>query len=221
LAVDAVLADTFQLRFRVKDYDEIAVVPKPVREKRAQTGTGTDDGEEGDDHGDDPVFQTDSDVESVAESAEASAEDCLDDEAVVEPVEVEEDQIGTTWRAAPGTHTTWCNGYFTLCKNSAYTDAKMIINSRWTSSDELGQKPTKSKTITITKLDTNLHEPTNTYLALRAWMLHRAQTNGWHKRSSARLRWFKAERALFQQDYAAVPPSAAARELIEEWMPDV
>ena len=220
MAVDAVLADTFQVRFRVKDYDEITVVPKPVREKRAQTGTGTDDGEEGDDHGDDPVFQTDSDVESVAESAEASAEDCLDDEAV-EPVEVEDDQIGTTERAASGTHNVWCNGYFTLCKNSAYTDAKMNICPRWTSIEELGPKPTRSKTITITKLDTNLHEPTNTYLALRAWMLHRAQTNGWHKRSSARLRWFNAERARFQQDYAAVTPSAAARELIEEWLPDV
>ena len=213
------LADTFQLRFRVKDCDEIAVVPKPVREKSAQTGRGTDDGKEGDDHGDNPVFQTDSDVESVAESAEASAEDCLDDEAVeaVEPVQVD----GTTERAALGTHNVWSNGYFTLCKNSTYTDAKMNICPRWTSSDELGPKPTKSKTITITKLDTNLHEPTNTYLALRAWMLHRAQTNGWHKRSSARLRWFNAERALFQQDYAAVTPSAAARELIEEWVPDV
>ena len=85
MVVDEVLADTFQLRFRVKDCDEIAVVPKPVREKSAQTGRGTDDGKEGDDHGDNPVFQTDSDVESVAESAEASAEDCLDDEAVDEP----------------------------------------------------------------------------------------------------------------------------------------
>ena len=201
------LADTFQVRFRVKDYAEITVVPKPVREKREQTGTGTDDGEERDDHGDDPEFQTDSDVESVAESAEASAEDCLDDEAdeAVEPVE--DDQIGTTERAAQGTHNVWCNGYFRLCRNSGYTDAKMVILPRWTSSDELGPKPTKSKTITITKLDANVHSPTNTYLALRAWMLHRAQTNGWHKCSSARLGWFNAERALFQQYYAAVTPS--------------
>ena len=214
------LADTFQVMFRVKDYEEIAVVPKPVREKREQTGTDDGDEAEGED---DPVFETDGNVESVAQSAESSAEDVLDDEAVeaVEPGEVEDDEIGTTERAASGTHNVWCNGYFRLCRNSAYTDAKMVICPRWTSSDELGPKPTKSKTITITKLDTHVHEPTNTYLALRAWMLHRAQTNGWHKRSSARLRWFNAERSLFQQDYAAVTPSAAARELIEEWVPDV
>ena len=73
----------------------------------------------------------------------------------------------------------------------------------------------------ITKLDRSLHEPTNTYLALRAWMLHRAQTNGWHKRTPKRLAWFNAARSLFQHDYEAAAPSTVAREMIAVWVPDV
>ena len=100
-------------------------------------------------------------------------------------------------------------------------DAKIEVCRRWRTSDELGPKPTISKTITITKLDRSLQEPTNTYLALRAWMLRRAQTNGWHVRTPARLAWFNAERSRFQQDYEAVTASAAARDLIAVWVPDV
>lgn len=121
-----------------------------------------------------------------------------------------------------GTHTVWTNSYFTLSNYKGKPDCKIIMKTRWATDDELGPKD-RSKTLQIKDFDGDscADPPEQTYLALRAWMLHRVQQGNWHSRNKERHRWFQRELADLKCDIQKYPLSTATAKALREWTPQV
>jgi hypothetical protein len=125
--------------------------------------------------------------------------------------------------AARGTHVVYRNGYFYIVNAPGYPDCKMVLVQKWV--HELGRR-NMSKALTIQHYNTDVSSPVRTQLALRAWMLWRADANYILDKKASRRRWWEAEieqlsipRLGSQVWGDGRTGSGKADALIEQWCP--
>ena len=162
------------------------------------------------------IQMLESDVGSVCDAEESSMSDAEG------PLQ-EENCPQASSRVTPlpsGSLTVWSNGYFTLCNDARFPDAKLVLRPRFAVPEELGSTE-KSKTLTILRFDRRESEPFCTYLCLRAWMIWRCQRGSWHTREKARFSWWQGEREQLFRDCREQDLSEPAGKLIADWCPDV
>ena len=102
------------------------------------------------------------------------------------------------------------DSYFTLVRNPAFDDAKIVMRSRWAKVEEMGCK-SKSKTLKIKEYDTD-GKPHNVFLVLRAWMLMRAARNDWIS-TKPRQKWQTLEIEQLKADIQAFGCSSRGHRL--------
>ena len=190
------------------DFKRVEKVPRAARRKVEAAMAGSSSEEEFDTEAEEQ--EAPSDAESVDSGVESDREDAAAVEVPAGDVGalVMEDEEVHVEDGAPAANKEWfekgeCvifnNGYFTMEDNPKHPNAKISIHKRLRIEEELGTALT-SKTLTTVHYDeTDLH--TRTFLALRAWMLWRAEWGGWASRNSDREKWHFEEGRALQADF--------------------
>ena len=95
------------------------------------------------------------------------------------------------------------------------------MKDKWAIPAELGIQE-KSKTLQVANFDESVHgDATQTFIALKAWMLHRCQRNNWHLRNDLRVNGFRKQEADLKHECARVTLSANTEKVVTKWMPSV
>ena len=218
--VDSIIAT--RVAITAIDFDEVT---DPPRRKARKAGAEEEDSSEGPEEG--LSSDEDSDIVTVA-SQEESGAGSETAESVAGADQSDDDNAleGGGERAAKGTYTIWTSGYFRLSRSPHYKGAHqgitMTMRPKWATETELGAAKC-NKTLVIAQYDDepDASPAVGTMLALRAWMLWRAQSNDWHTRNAVRHDWFKAEVRSLQDECAGAHLRDTARLAIEEWLPGI
>jgi hypothetical protein len=175
----------------------------------------------GETRGDEPECA--SDVEVVASDIRSDLERDSDEEQQVSDIAEDVDHVEAFGpRGAQGTHLVYRNGYFYMVNARAYPDCKMVLVQKWV--PELDRR-TMSKALTIHHCNTDVSSPARTQLALRAWMLWRADANDLLDKKALRRRWWEAEIEQLRIDARALKcgdgrtGSGKGDAHIEQWCP--
>ncbi|CAK9087120.1 Uncharacterized protein SCF082_LOCUS41184 [Durusdinium trenchii] len=161
------------------------------------------------------------DLDSLASVASEKFESDTDSDASAAEAEAQLDVDVIKEKAKSGTHIVWSCSYFSLARYQNKTDAKMIMKDKWAIPAELGIQE-KSKTLQVANFDESVHgDATQTFIALKAWMLHRCQRNNWHLRNDLRVNGFRKQEADLKHECARVTLSANTEKVVTKWMPSV
>ena len=141
--------------------------------------------------------------------------------------ESSDDDVGAKARAAHGSYTQPLNAYFSLTNQYWTRDLKIRILDRWKSDTLLGTK-LMSKSMQPAAFGESKNNRVRTKIVLRAWMVHRAQENGFSSSKACRRNLFAREvetlRREIQELSSAARPStgnAAADAKIRSLLPQL
>ena len=118
------------------------------------------------------------------------------------------DDGGGPKRAASGTYTSPWNDYFSLTNHPGFPDLKIRILDRWKSEALLGTK-LMSKAMQPAAFGESKARPVLTTIVLRAWMVQRAQENGFAASKACRRHVFAKELQALRSDIQALTCGAA------------
>ena len=122
--------------------------------------------------------------------------------------ESSDDDVGAKARAAHGSYTQPLNAYFSLTNQYWTRDLKIRILDRWKSDTLLGTK-LMSKSMQPAAFGESKDNPVRTKIVLRAWMVHRAQENGFSSSKACRRNLFAREVETLRREIQEL--SSAAR----------
>ena len=121
----------------------------------------------------------------------------------------------------------WDNGYFYIADNSGQSDVKILMDRNWSHKPLGGMgHQERSKTLAPAHYGETRENPKRSWLLLRAWMLCRANLDGWATSKDGRSRQFQEDYTKLGEDIRKRQPQEGgllgnpkADAVLKTWLP--